>query len=789
VAAGDRNSFVRLLTVLLTGTAMCASATAWIPAEAQAQQASGLGSLEPRISEDAKLLLAANEMIYDQDAERITANGAVQINYAGYQMVARRVVYDQKSGRMMAYGNIELVEPGGNRIYADELDVTDSFSDGFITALRIETADNTRLAAERGERINSNEMILYKGVYTACLPCAEHPEKPPLWQVKAERVIQNGQKQTIRLENARFELFGRSIATIPSIEVPDHTVKRKSGFLFPSFRTAENVGFGVTVPYYYVFNNQMDATVSATGFTSQGVLLDAEVRRRFEQGEASFRIAGINQLNSDLFDANTSDREKDWRGMVATKGDFKINPRWSFGWDVMGQTDNNFARTYELDGYDATTHTSQIYLSGLGERNSFDMRGYYFDVQDADPDNNAEKMQPVVLPVIDYDYVSPEAVVGGQLSATFNFTSLSRFKTDAFDSNSDGFYDRYAGLKGNSTRATGELEWKRTITTEGGLQLTPLLAARADGYGLSMDSPNDYTGNYYGEGGTGRYMMTAGLEARYPILVTTSNSSHIFEPIAQLYARNDEQLAGRLPNEDAQSFVFDATNLFERDKFSGFDRVEGGTRANIGMRYNGSFDNGIGVRSVIGQSYHLAGLNSFDTDDLVKVGADSGLETDVSDFVGMAAIDLPNGLSLATSARLDERDLSVRRSDATLSFTNEDLQANLTYTRIAAQPDYGFDSDNDELQASASVKVHENWKVYGAMTWDINNSVINRHGIGFTYEDECTIFSLAYTNKRDSTNESASDWSIGARLSFRTLGDVNVGDTNVDGYRTLNSYN
>ena len=36
--------------------------------------------------------------------------------------------------------------------------------------------------------------------------------------------------------------------------------------------------------------------------------------------------------------------------------------------------------------------------------------------------------------------------------------------------------------------------------------------------------------------------------------------------------RNNERFAGQLPNEDAQSMVFDATTLFERDKFSGFDR-------------------------------------------------------------------------------------------------------------------------------------------------------------------------------------------------------------------------
>ena len=53
---------------------------------------------------------------------------------------------------------------------------------------------------------------------------------------------------------------------------------------------------------------------------------------------------------------------------------------------------------------------------------------------------------------------------------------------------------------------------------------------------------------------------------------------HTLEPIAQVIARPSETRIGRLPNEDAQSLVFDDTSLFEWDKFSGFDRAEGGVR-------------------------------------------------------------------------------------------------------------------------------------------------------------------------------------------------------------------
>lgn len=775
MAVKDRGNIRRLTVALLTSVAVCAS-----PSTAplvHAQTLSDSASAAGNVPDDAKLLLAANELVYDRDAERVVANGAVQINYAGYQMVARQVVYDQKSGRVTAAGNIELVEPTGNRIYAESLDVTDNFSDGFLRALRLETTDNTRLVAESAERVGGTQMILHKGVYTACLPCAENPSRPPIWQVKAERVVQDGQKKTVRLERARFELFGKSLVTLPFIEVPDNTVKRKSGFLFPEFRSGENVGFGISVPYYIAIAPDRDATITTTGFTNQGVLLEAEVRQRFERGQANLRLAGIRQMATDKFTAGTSDAERDFRGLVASKGDFKINPRWSFGWDVMFQTDNNFARTYGVEGLNNSTNTNTMYLTGVGERNFFDMRGYYFDVQDADLNDTAEKKQATVLPVIDYSYYAPELVAGGQLSGTLNFTSLSRFSAESADMNGDGVNDVYRGLKGNMNRLSGELEWERTFDGPGGIQITPLLAARGDVFGLAMDEPSDYSGDYTSNDAPARALLTAGVDVRYPWLITTGNSTHIIEPIAQIYARNDEDFAGQLPNEDSQSLVFDASNLFSRNKFSGFDRVEGGTRANLGMRYTGSFDNGVGLRAVFGQSYHLAGLNSYATEDLLAVGSDSGLETDVSDFVASAGFELPIGLSMSAGIRLDEKTLEVRRTDLNATYAQDRFETSLTFTQVDARPEYSFDNDNQTVTSSSTVKVNQNWSVFGSVNYDIDANVFNRRSVGVSYADECTVFSIAYSDKYDPNAETANDWTIGGKLVFRTLGEINLSDT------------
>lgn len=785
MAAANRKSISKIVAALVTGTAACAYIMSPVAVYAQANNNNGgtgavASPIKVKVPDGSKLVLSSNELIYNKDTQIVTASGAVQINYGGYKMVAQKVEYNQKSGRMMALGNVELITPDGNRMYGDKMDVTDSFSDGFVNALRIEMPDNTRLVAEKGERVGGTQMILTKGVYTACQACSEQG-RAPLWQVKAQRVVQNGVTHTIRLEHARFELFGLPIAYVPWIEVPDNTVKRKSGFLFPSASFSQHLGFGVSIPYYYVISPSMDATVTATGYTTQGLLLEGEFRQRFENGTHVLKVAGISQMDPGTFTAGTSDAEHKTRGMIASKADFKINPRWTFGWDVMVQSDNNFSRTYGLDGLNQSTHTNQAYLTGVGKRNYFDMRAFYYNVQDADNNSTAQKQQAYVYPSIDYHYVDPKSVYGGELSATVNFTHLSRDKESVLDATTalgdSSLNDRYLGLSGDYTRLSTELQWQRTFTTDGGLVLTPLAAARGDVYGLDMDAPGagTYSGNYDSSDYITRGMVTAGLEAKYPFLITTNNSTHVFEPIAQIYVRPDEQLAGRLPNEDAQSFVFDATNLFDRDKFSGFDRIEGGTRANLGWRYTGSFDNGYKLQHIFGQSYQLAGRNSFATSDLAGVGADSGLETTRSDYVTMFGLTTPQGISLSTSYRFDEKDFAFRRGDTSVGFSNDMFQTSLIYTHIAAQPQYGFTSDQDEIQSRAQIKFKEYWSVFGTVSYDINNNQVTRQGIGLSYEDECTIFSVSFLNKKDTTDQSASDWSVGARITFRTLGDVNLG--------------
>ena len=98
----------------------------------------------------AQLLLEADQLVYDFDHKTVTALGNVQIYYDGYALDAERVIYDQKSGRLIATGGIRMLEPDGNLITTDTLDITDDFRDGFVGSLNVITTDRARFTAQTG---------------------------------------------------------------------------------------------------------------------------------------------------------------------------------------------------------------------------------------------------------------------------------------------------------------------------------------------------------------------------------------------------------------------------------------------------------------------------------------------------------------------------------------------------------------------------------------------------------------------------------------------------------------
>ncbi len=745
---------------------------------------------------DGQMLVQATEVNYDYNNSRVSAVGSVQIYYHGSTVEADKVIYDQKTKRLHAEGNVRLTDSDGKITYANLLDLSDDYRDGFVDSLRLDTADQTRMAATRADRTGGDITIFQNGVYTACAACKDDPKKPPLWQVKGARIIHNQTEKMLYFEDARLEFFGKPIAYLPYFSTPDPSVKRKSGFLIPSYSSSSRYGVGLEVPYYFALAPDYDATVTPRYTTKQGLLLQGEFRQRLINGAYEIRGYGIRQDDPNQFNAEPGQRE--FRGGIDTKGQFALNDKWVWGWDAVAVSDKSFFYDYNLGPYKNAlnaflltpdTGLSQIYLTGVGNRSYFDARVMHFLGYSAADD---QSQIPIVHPVIDYSNVLNRNVLGGEFSYRANFTSLSR-QTASFDAISPSALLAgtclptadpsgktpanclLRGIPGDYTRLTAEASWRRSFTDSIGQVFTPFASLRGDLISANIDNQPGVS-NYLPVGSTqtARLMPTIGVEYRYPFINVQPWGTTTIEPIGQLILRPNEPNAGRLPNEDAQSFTFDDSNLFSVDKFSGYDRVEGGGRANVGVQATTQFDRGGFINVLFGQSYQLFGLNSFAVQDLTNTSLGSGLDKPDSDYVARVSYQPNKIYSLIARTRLDEATGAVRRFELEGRANFDRFGVSLLYGNYDAQPQLGFLTRREGIVATGSVKVANNWMLSGALRYDITNQTLNQYIVGAGYVDDCFIIAANYITDYAYTSLSyttpVTDHRIMLQIGLRTIG-------------------
>jgi LPS-assembly protein len=763
----------------------------------------------PATPPDAPMLVQANEIRYDYTNNSVAAVGNVQLYYNGATVEADEVVYDQKTKRLQARGNVRMTEADGKITYGQFIDLTQDYRDGFVDSLRLETTDDTRFAAKRADRVKGNYTVMQNGVYTACEPCKDDPKKPPLWQVEATRIIHDNGEKMIYFEDARVEFFGAPLMYFPFMSAPDPSVTRKSGFLYPTFTYNTPYGVGAEVDYFWALAPDYDVTFGVMATSKQGELINGIWRQRLMDGSYSVKAAGIFQQDPGYFanrDGPDSPTANTFRGAIQTAGQFALTDKWVWGWTGLLMTDSQFLYDYQLSqflsSFDpfhtgiATEGVSQVYLTGAGDRSYFDIRTvYYYGFSGQD----IQAEIPIIHPVLDYSNVVPQTLWGGELSYKFNMTSLTRQQAE-FDainqnaatnnlctSNNPAEMTRsnclLRGVAGTYSRASGEVDWRRTFVTDNGQMITPFFGVRGDIAQLDIQNQPG-TSNFINPGNSEltRAMPDVGVEYRYPFIDVEPWGTQKIEPIAQLILRPNETQIGRWPNEDAQSVVFSDSNLFSIDKFSGWDRVEGGGRVNAGFQYTAQVNGAGSFNAVFGQSYQIYGLNSFAAADLINTGAESGLDKTFSDYVAGLTYQPNSVFSFIAHGRFSSGGYDPGLGENVAQFTPERLEfetrANfdrwtlqLMYGDYAPQPEIGFLTRREEILVGAAFKVTQNWILMGSARYDlaVNQFEQTRFGVGYT--DDCFLLSLNYITSYIYTGSTPTpNNTVMFQFSLRTLG-------------------
>ena len=664
----------------------------------------------------------ADQLLFNSETNVITAHGNVGLSYSGYYSTSDHMVFNQTNRDLELTGNVVIVEPDGTTYTADHVVLTGGFKNAVLESMTMLTTDGAMVTADRTEKIRGERTILINGSYTPCGECIDKNGKKIGWRIRAKRMEHNTVDHYVDAEQPVLEILGVPIAWFPWMRLPDPTDERLSGFRTPSYAYTDKIGWKFTLPYYTALNSDMGLLFTPSLVTSQGVLLSTEFSHNVgTMGRYLVSGSGIYQLDPSQFNAGFGDTN--FRGAIQTSGRFTPVEHWTAGWSYTAFTDPAFLTDYLIPT--ANPVINEVYTEYLTSETFAEARVQEFvllgEIAQVTQDRQAR-----ALPFARFNHLADLGPDNGELDIEGTLFNLERTGDHTATVNAVPYVLGYAGQKAH---ANLEATWRRQWIA-GGAAVTPSVGIRLDGASYNGGSVLNPTASTL-------FTATpfAELDMRYPFIAVDGATTHILEPIVQLSYRASDVTATGITNDTAQSFVFDDSNVFGFNRFSGSDRQETGLRANIGGHYLANFEDGSYLDFIVGQSFHLAGQNALSVADTANAGVGAGLSGNASDVVIGVRGAAGNLLTFGAKGAIDVGSGSVSKAAANTHLTFEGWALGLDYSYMDADPVRGYTTVQQDFGGTLSVPLADYWIARASAGWDLTASEMINYGVNVTYDD------------------------------------------------------
>lgn len=696
------------------------------------------------LSNEAPVDFLSDRVEYDEGAGIVTAQGNVEIVQAGRILRAEKVIYNLTNDKVIAEGSVVLNEPSGDTYFADRVELKDKMKDGFVIGLYGVLADGSQLNAVDAQKIGDLKVIMSKANYTACEPCVLDPSKPPIWRLNADKVTHHKDEQRISYEDATFEVAGVPVIYTPYFSHSDGTIIRKSGLLTPSFGFDSELGGFYQQDYYWAIAPEKDLTIGSAVYTDEAPLALAEYRQRFENAEI--------KLNGGITYSSRTSRNGDedvfvdnkGRGHFYGEGLWDINEKWRAGTNLALVTDDQYLRQYNISNEDVLTN--EVYTERFSGRSY--TTGRIIRFKDIRVSDRAED-QPNVIPEIYTKFLGkPNDLLGGRWSAEGSILGLQR-----------------EGNEQDVMRGISKLGWERRFVSSIGLVTAINSSVRGDAYRvLDKDRANSL----------GRSTTTSAvrgfanthLETSYPLQKDIGQGHMVIEPLGAITVGTNLKENPDIPNEDSEDVFLDSNNLFNPNRFPGYDLIEDETHATYGVRTGYYGDNGNQGEVFLGQSYR------FDNNDN-PFPEGSGLSEQESDFVGNFDARFGTKLQLRYGFQLANDNLASRRHEVDMISNVGRFTLGAKYFYADALEGTDLDTRREQIRNTTRFKLTDEWSAFGTTQYDLARETegLRYLSYGLDYQGQCVSLLFSASRKLLSQSTGDSGTQVFVRLGLKNLGE------------------
>ena len=696
----------------------------------------GLISAAPGFAAEKDISFEADSVTVNDEDGSLFATGNVLMRQAGMTLRANEVRYNKTDGRAVASGDVSFTDADGAVHRSDVMTLDNEFTHIIAETLRSRYPDGSFFTAKDGD-IKTESLSVFDGSRFSACNCDFENGETPIWDLRATSTRHDVTTGTIVHRNVRMHIMNVPIGYLPYLAHPDWTVRRRSGFLTPTFVVNSDLGLVASIPYFQVIDDTKDAEFTPFVFQHRGEALRTRYRQKWDNSEAGVSVVTANV-----------ETYKKRRENVASI-DASYGARIGDGWDVNARlrksSQDTFMRRYKFDS--ETKLESKVVAERLKPNRYYRVEAS--DMQGLNAADTPEK-EPTVLPHVFYEKVRPGLRPGQKIK-----TEISAIQVDNDDQH-------------DLSRWTGNLEVHDEIKT--GRLVTDLRAGAIASYYSIQKKPAGATTK---TDDLGRVTPQISAGWRMPLALTSLKRSAVLEPRMQLVYVGGPDMTDDIPNRDSADYRIDEGNLFLLNRYQGYDYLRPGSRADFGVSVVAE-DALVGeVAGFVGASYRLTGK------------ASKGLAVNerdaLSDIVASLSVNPDIPFSVSWSGRMSSNDLTLNESRSTVSGSYNKLGYSIEHQQLEKSYFQSSASNLEEMKLTLSYDLSDGWTASGTQVWDLSNGRRKRDSATATLQwtggiQNCLTFNLDYDRDMTSDRDINSTDQFMLRINFKYLGSITQKD-------------
>lgn len=620
------------------------------------------------------------------------------------------IEYNVKTEEIKTSGNTEMTNASGQRVKLNNLTISKDKNNLVTDDIELWLGKHVYIRAEEITR-NDAKTVAKDAEFTACDGCDDYGNA---WEIFGKKIIHDSNEKMLYFHNASFWVYNDTfpILWLPYYEMPDPSVKYKTGFLNPSFNSTNDMGLQINIPFYINFSNTHDLTTTLSYLTKENPLFQAEHRLNLRHSE--FRTKG----------SFTHNKEGENRWHIYNNDKIELGENARAYVYIARTSDKTYLQKYDFYDY-------QPYLDSGAKLELFGQTSYVV----ADTHIFQELRQ----------------AYGNQHSISGNILPNIRgtYQTDPFFKetylNFSGDILGVSGDDSNSQRLIGEARIISPWTLWWGNRITASVAARYDIY--NFDKTSIYEDGQQTDSFSGvksRFLPNGYVEWGLPLYSVENSWTYIIEPRARLtlMQHTNKDAVFAVNNDSAGRFLSDTT-LFSDNRFAGLDVWENGNFIDYGARW-AAFNENHNIEIFLGQTY------DFNTESKDGDFNDNGFRNGFSDYVGRVSYSRKY-FQIASRFRFDRENIGLSHIENSLYVGKDGYYLSVGHI-WDTQPIDVFsttDKDTHEISAGAGIPLTERLRIAGSVIYNAYEHLVQRHSSGIYYEHPCYHFSLEYS--RDNT--------------------------------------